>query len=142
MNHDHYPDDYIRGILESVATIALVGASPKPERPSHRVMKFLQGKGYRVIPVNPGLEGKMILGEPVRSSLGDIGEPVDMVDVFRASAYLDSVVNDALAMPERPAVLWSQLEVRDDAAAAKAEEGGLKVVMNRCPAIEIPRLGL
>ncbi|MCO6185762.1 CoA-binding protein [Rhizobium sp. L1K21] len=142
MNHDHYSDDYITDILKTVKTIALVGASPKEERPSHRVMKFLQSKGYRVIPVNPGQAGKMILGEPVQATLGDVHEPVDMVDVFRAPEYLSAVVDDALAMTERPSVIWGQLEIRDDAAAAKAEAAGLKVVMNRCPAIEIPRLGL
>lgn len=142
MNHDNYSDDYIAGILGSVKTIALVGASPKPDRPSNRVMAFLQRKGYRVIPVNPGLVGKEINGEAVIGRLGDIDEPVDMVDVFRAPVYLSGVVDEALAMKSRPLVIWGQLEVRNDNAAAVAENAGLKVVMNRCPAIEIPRLGL
>ncbi len=142
MNHDHYSDEYIGSILKSVKTIALVGASPKTERPSNRVMQFLLSKGYRVIPVNPGLAGREICGQPVVASLSDIDEPVDMVDVFRAADYLEGVIDDALAMDPQPSVIWGQLEVRDDRAAARAEEAGLKVVMDRCPAIEIPRLGL
>ncbi len=142
MNHDLYSDEYIGSILKSVKTIALVGASPKAERPSNRVMQFLLSKGFRVIPVNPGLPGREICSQPVVASLGDIEEPVDMVDVFRAPAYLGRVVDDALAMDPRPSVIWGQLEVRDDQAAARAEEYGMKVVMDRCPAIEMPRLGL
>jgi predicted CoA-binding protein len=140
MNHDRYDDSYIADILHSVKTIALVGASPNAARPSNGVMGYLLGKGYHVIPVNPGLVGKEILGQPVYGKLADIPEPVDMVDVFRAPEYLGAVVDDALAMPEKPQVIWSQLDIRDDAAAEKAEAAGLKVVMNRCPAIEIPRL--
>lgn len=142
MNHDHYADDYIGGILKDARTIALVGASPKPDRPSNGVMAYLLSRGYHVIPVNPGLAGKEILGQPVFGQLSDIPEPVDMVDVFRAPEYLLSVVEEALAMDPQPKVVWSQLGIRDDAAAAKAEAGGIRVVMNRCPAIEIPRLGL
>jgi predicted CoA-binding protein len=140
MNHDRYDDSYIANILHSVKTIALVGASPNAARPSNGVMGYLLRKGYHVIPVNPGLVGKEILGQPVYGTLADIPEPVDMVDVFRAPEYLGAVVDDALAMPEKPQVIWSQLDIRDDAAAEKAEAAGLKVVMNRCPAIEIPRL--
>ncbi|MGA1801360.1 CoA-binding protein [Rhizobium sp. HT1-10] len=140
MNHDRYDDSYIADILHSVKTIALVGASPNAARPSNGVMGYLLGKGYHVIPVNPGLVGKEILGQRVYGKLADIPEPVDMVDVFRAPEYLDAVVDDALALPEKPRVIWSQLDIRDDAAAEKAEAAGLRVVMNRCPAIEIPRL--
>lgn len=140
MDHDRYADAYIREILETVKVIALVGASPDPSRPSNSVMRYLQQRGYRVIPVNPGQAGKAINGATVVASLADINEPVDMVDVFRASDYLPKVVEEALAMRHMPKVIWTQLGVRDDAAAALAEQAGVKVVMNRCPAIEIPRL--
>ena len=140
MNHDHYDDSAIRDILTSVKTIALVGASPKPERPSHGVMGFLLRKGYHVIPVNPGLAGKQIHGQTVHASLADIPEAIDMIDVFRAPEYLGEVVDEALALPTRPKVIWGQLGVRDDAAAAKAEAAGIQVVMDRCPAIEYPRV--
>jgi uncharacterized protein len=140
MNHDHYDDTYVADILKSVKTIALVGASPNTARPSYRVMRFLQSKGYRVIPVNPGQAGKEINGETAYGRLADVPEAVDMVDVFRAKEFLDGVVDETLAMDPKPAVIWGQLEIRDDKAAAKAEAGGLKVVMNRCPAIEYPRL--
>lgn len=140
MNHDHYDDTYVADILKSVKTIALVGASPNTARPSYRVMRFLQSKGYRVIPVNPGQAGKEINGEIAYGRLADIPEAVDMVDVFRAKEFLDGVVDETLAIKPKPAVIWGQLEIRDDKAAAKAEAGGLKVVMNRCPAIEYPRL--
>lgn len=140
--HDSYDDALIRGILETVKTIALVGASPNPDRPSHRVMNFLLSRGYRVIPVNPGQAGKSLLGQTVYRRLADIPEPVDMVDVFRAPNALPDVVAEALALPQKPRVLWSQLGVRNDAAADTAEAGGMTVIMDRCPAIEIPRLGL
>lgn len=140
MNHDAYADDYLSDILKSVKTIALTGASPNPARPSNGVMGYLLSRGYKVIPVNPGQAGKQIHGQTVYARLADIPEPVDMVDVFRASEYLDGVVDEALALEPRPQVVWAQLGVSDDAAAAKAEAGGIKVVMNRCPAIEYPRL--
>jgi predicted CoA-binding protein len=140
MNHDAYADDYLSGILKSVRTIALTGASPNPARPSNGVMGYLLSRGYRVIPVNPGQAGKTIHGQTVYARLADIPEPVDMVDVFRASEHLGGVVEEALALSPRPQVVWAQLGVRDDAAAARAEAGGIKVVMNRCPAIEYPRL--
>ncbi|PKA41105.1 CoA-binding protein [Rhizobium sullae] len=140
MNHDRYPDDYIAGILNSVKTIALTGASPNPARPSNGVMGYLLSRGYNVIPVNPGQAGKQIQGQLVYARLADIPVPVDMVDVFRASEYLQGVVDEALTLIWRPKVIWSQLGVRDDAAAAKAEAASIKVVMDRCPAIEIPRL--
>ena len=140
MNHDSYPDYYIADILRSTRLIALVGASPNPERPSHRVMAFLLRKGYRVIPVNPGQAGKEILGQPVVGRLADILEPIDMVDVFRAADALPSVVEEVLALSPLSKVIWGHLSVRHDAAAATAEAAGVKVVMDRCPAIEYPRL--
>ncbi len=140
MNHDSYPDHYLAEILRDTKSIALVGASPKPERPSHRVMAFLLRKGYRVIPVNPGQGGRTILEQPVVARLGDIAEPIDMVDVFRAPAALPGLVDEILALPRLPKVIWGQLSVRDDSAAARAEAAGIRVVMDRCPAIEYPRL--
>ena len=142
VNHDAYDKNYLADILREARTIAVIGASPNESRPSYGVMRFLLSRGYHVIPVNPGQAGKEILGQPTYASLADIPEPVDMVDVFRASEYLNEVVEDALALDPHPKVIWSQLSVRDDFAARKAEEAGIKVVMDRCPAIEIPRLGL
>jgi predicted CoA-binding protein len=140
MKHDQYDDGYIAEILKNTRTIALLGASPKPDRPSFGVMRFLLSLGYTVYPVNPGQAGKEILGQKTYSTLADIPEPVDMVDVFRAPEFLDGIVDEALALDPPPAVIWAQLGVRDDKAAAKAEAAGLEVVMNRCPAIEYPRL--
>ncbi len=140
MGHDDYPDSYLRDILSSVRTIAIVGASPRPERPSHRVMAYMQGRGYRMIPVNPNAAGQRINGERCYGSLADIPEPIDMVEVFRRSEFAGDAVDAAIAKGAR--IVWMQLGVRDEAAAARAEDCGLKVVMNRCPAIEIPRLGL
>ncbi|WP_377275468.1 CoA-binding protein [Rhizobium sp. R86522] len=141
-DHDHYSADDLRDILGSVRTIALLGASPKPDRPSFGVMRFLLSKGYTVYPVNPGQAGKEILGQTVYATMADIAEPIDMVDVFRAPEYLGEVVTEALALSNRPKVIWGQLSVRDDEAVRPAEEAGIRVVMDRCPAIEIPRLGL
>lgn len=138
MNHDHYPDAYLRDILEGVRAIAIVGASPRSSRPSYGVMRFLQRHGYRAIPVNPFAAGGEILGERVHATLADIPEPVDMVDIFRRSEAAGAVVDEAIAAGAK--AVWMQLDVRDDAAAARAEARGLRVVMNRCPAIEIPRL--
>lgn len=140
MPHDHYADDEIRSVLTSVKTIALVGASPNAARPSHGVMGFLLRKGYRVFPVNPGQAGKEILGQTVYATLADIPEPFDMVDVFRAADQLPALVDEVLALDNKPKVIWGQLSVRHDGAAAKAEEAGIKVIMDRCPAIEYPRL--
>ena len=140
MNHDNYPDTYIRGILNTVKTIAMVGISPKDNRPSYFAFKYLLERGYRMIPVNPGQAGKDILGQKVYAKLSEIPEPVDMVDIFRASPYATAVVEEALTMKPRPQVIWMQLGVRNDQAAAKAEAAGLKVVMNRCPKIEYGRL--
>ncbi|AOG12428.1 MULTISPECIES: CoA-binding protein [unclassified Agrobacterium] len=141
-DHDHYSADDLRDILGSVRTIALLGASPKPDRPSFGVMRFLLSKGYTVYPINPGQAGKEILGQTVYATMSDIAEPIDMVDVFRAPEYLGEVVAETLALPNRPKVIWGQLTVRDDEAVKPAEEAGIRVVMDRCPAIEIPRLGL
>jgi predicted CoA-binding protein len=140
MNHDEYSDTYIRGILNTVKTIAMVGISPKDNRPSYFAFKYLQERGYRMIPVNPGQAGKEILGQKVYAKLADIPEPIDMVDIFRASQFAPAVVEEALALKPRPSVIWMQLGVRSAAAAALAEAAGVKVVMNRCPKIEYGRL--
>jgi uncharacterized protein len=140
MNHDSYSDAYIRGILNTVKTIAMVGISPKDNRPSYFAFKYLLERGYTMIPVNPGQAGGEILGRKVHARLADIPDPVDMVDVFRAPQYAPQVVAEALALKPRPQVIWLQLGVRNDAAAAAAEAAGLKVVMNRCPKIEYGRL--
>ena len=132
-------DAEIRDILTSVKSIALVGWSPKPDRPSHGVAAFLKRRGYRVIPVNPGQAGQEALGETVVAALAEAG-PVDMVDIFRRSEEAGAVVDQAIAVGAK--VVWMQLGVVDEAAAERARMAGLKVVMNRCPAIEIPRLGL
>ena len=135
-------DATIRDVLTRVKTIALVGWSPNPARASHSVAAFLKRQGYRVIPVNPGQAGTQVLVEVVRASLSDIEEPIDMVDIFRRSEEAGTVVDDALAALPGLSVIWMQLGVQDAAAAARAEAKGVTVIMNRCPAIEIPRLGL
>ncbi len=138
MSHDAYPDAYIRDILRNVRTIAMVGASSNWNRPSYFAMKYLQQKGYRVIPVNPREAGKEILGEKAYATLSDIPDKVDMVDCFRASEAIPPIADEAIKIGAK--VLWMQLGVRNDEAAAKAEKAGLKVVMNRCPKIEYGRL--
>jgi len=140
MNHDTYPDDYIRQILNGVKSIAMVGASPVDVRPSYFAFKYLVQRGYDMIPVNPGHVGKSLLGRPFAASLGDIGRPIDMVDIFRSSVHIMPVVDEALKLSPLPKVIWMQLGARDDAAAAKAEAVGIRVVMNRCPKIEYGRL--
>ena len=140
MNHDRYPDSYIRGILNRVKTIAMVGISPKDNRPSYFAFKYLLQRGYRMIPVNPGHAGKRILGQKVYAKLADIPEPVDMVDIFRASKDVLPIAREALALDPKPQVIWMQLSIRNDEAAALAEAAGVKVVMNRCPKIEYGRL--
>lgn len=135
-------DDDIRRILGAVRTIAVVGWSPKPDRPSHRVAAFLKAKGFRVIPVNPGQAGQEALGEVVRASLGEIGGGVDMVDIFRRSEEAGAVVDEALAALPGLRAVWMQLGVVHEAAAARARARGVEVVMDRCPAIEMPRLGM
>jgi O-acetylhomoserine (thiol)-lyase len=134
-----YSDAQLRAILQRVKTIAMVGASSNWNRPSYFVMKYLQGKGYRVIPVNPGIAGQTVLGEKVYAKLRDIPEPVDMVDVFRAAREAPAIVEDAIAIGAK--VVWMQLGIRNDKAAAVAEKAGIEVVMNRCPKIEFGRLG-
>ncbi len=138
MDHEQYDDEYIRAILRETRTIAMVGASSNWNRPSYFAMKYLQRKGFRVIPVNPRESGKAILGEPVYGTLADIPEKIDMVDVFRNSEAAGPVADEAITISAK--VLWMQLGVRNDAAAARAEAAGLKVVMNRCPKIEFGRL--
>jgi len=140
VDHERYSDDYLHRILTDVRIVAVIGASPRHERPSHRVMAWLQRRGYRTIPVNPFAAGTKINGEMCHARLADVPEPVDMVDVFRRSTVAGEVVDAAIA--SRVKVIWMQLGVRDDLAAARAEAQGIRVVMNRCPAIEIPRLGL
>ncbi len=142
MDHNHYSDSYIRRILSSVKTIALVGASPNPTRPSHTVMQFLLAKGYHVIPVNPGQKGKQLLGQDVHARLADIAEPIDMVDVFRNSFAIPDLAEEVLALAQRPRIFWTQLGVRHDEAAGKLEAAGITVVMDRCPAIEYALLGM
>jgi len=140
MNHDSYDDSYIRGILNTVKTIAMVGVSANTSRPSYFAFKYLLERGYRMIPVNPGLAGQELLGRKAYARLADIPEPVDMVDIFRASQYAVGIVEEALALTPRPQVIWMQLGIRNDEAARLAEANGLKVVMNRCPKIEYGRL--
>ena len=140
MSHDSYSDSYIRGILNTVKTVAMVGISPKENRPSYFVFKYLKARGYRMIPINPGQAGKEILGEKVYARLGDIPQPVDMVDIFRGSDHVMPIVRGAIALTLKPKVIWMQLTVRNDEAAKLAEDAGLKVVMNRCPKIEYGRL--
>jgi uncharacterized protein len=140
MDHDSYSDSYIRGILNTVKTIAMVGISPKDVRPSYFAFKYLLERGYRMIPVNPGQVGGDILGQPVYAKLADIPEPIDMVDVFRAPQFAAAIVEEALALEPRPQVIWMQLGIRNEEAARLAEANGLKVVMDRCPKIEYGRL--
>ncbi|WP_294352994.1 CoA-binding protein [uncultured Sphingomonas sp.] len=133
-------DAEIKALLEETRTIAVVGASDRPDRPSFRVMKTLQDHGYRTIPVNPQITGEHVHGEFVFRELGQLGDPIDMVDVFRRSDAVGEVVDKAIAIGAKS--IWMQLGVIDEAAAARAEAAGLKVVMDRCPAIDIPRLGV
>ena len=140
MTHDNYDDNYIRGILNTVKTIAMVGASEKDNRPSYFAFKYLHERGYNMIPVNPGQAGHEMLGRKVYARLADIPEPVDMVDIFRAAQYAVPIVQEVLALNPRPRVIWMQLGVRNDEAARLAEDAGLKVVMNRCPKIEYGRI--
>ena len=140
MDHDHYDDGYIRGILNTVKTIAMVGVSANTSRPSYFAFKYLLERGYRMIPVNPALAGQDLLGRRAYAKLSDVPEPIDMVDIFRNSRYALAIVEEALALKPRPQVIWMQLGVKNDEAAELAEANGLKVVMNRCPKIEYGRL--
>ena len=140
MDHRSYPDAYLRDILTNARTIAVVGASPRPYRPSHGVMRFLQRQGYRAIPVNPFAVGDTILGEACYAALADIPDTIDLVDIFRRSEHVGEAVDAAIAIGV--GAIWMQLGVVDIAAARRAEAHGIRVVMDRCPAIEIPRLGM
>ncbi len=140
--HDHYDDAYVADILSDVRKIAMVGASDNTVRPSYFAMKYLLAKGYAVIPVNPGLAGSSILGQPVAASLQDLDGPVDMVDIFRNSDAALAITRAAIALREKFGlkVIWMQLGVVNETAAREAEAAGLRVVMNRCPKIEYARL--
>jgi predicted CoA-binding protein len=142
MSRDDYSDTFLRDILLTVKTIAMVGASEKETRPSHVVFAYLLARGYHVIGVNPGLAGKSVHDAAFFKSLADVPGPIDMVDIFRNSAAAGGVVDEALALDPKPWVIWMQLDVRDDAAAARARALGVKVVMNRCPKIEYERLAI
>ncbi|MDQ8756170.1 CoA-binding protein [Sphingosinicella sp. LHD-64] len=133
-------DEDIYALLANTRTIAMIGASDGPDRPSHRVMAFLQGQGYRVLPVNPQITGEHVHGEYVWRELSQIGEPIDLVDIFRRPGAAGEAVDEAIAAGAK--AVWMQLGVINEEAAARAEAAGLKVVMDRCPAIEIPRLGV
>ncbi|HEY9058158.1 MAG TPA: CoA-binding protein [Aurantimonas sp.] len=135
-----YPDATIRDVLDGVKTIALVGASAKAVRPSYFVLKYLLAKGYRVIPVNPGLAGQDLLGQRCYADLSSIPEPIDMVDIFRGADAVPGIVDEALSLNPLPKVIWMQLGIRHEEAAAKAEAAGLTVIMDRCPKIEYARL--
>ena len=135
-------DDLIREVLTRARRIAVVGFSANPGRPSHGIARYLLSRGYEVIPVNPGLAGQSFLGRAVAGSLAEIREGVDMVDVFRRSEEVAGIVEQALAMTPRPFAIWTQVGVRDDGAAERARAAGLVVVQDRCPLIEMPRLGI
>ena len=140
MNHDAYADAYLREVLGSVKTVAMVGASPSPTRASYFVLKYLQAKGFRVIPINPRAAGQEILGETVYPDLTAVPVAIDMVDIFRSSDAAAEIVDEALTLAPLPKVVWMQFHIRNDAAAARAEAAGMKVVMNRCPKVEWARL--
>lgn len=140
MDHENYGDEMIRETLKGVKRIAMVGASANPARPSYLVLKYLAGRGFDMVAINPGLAGGEILGVPVYARLADVPGVIDMVDVFRNSEAAGGIVDEALALPVLPKVIWMQLTVRNDAAAARAEAMGLRVIMNRCPKIEYGRL--
>lgn len=140
MSHDAYPDETIRALLQGVRTVALVGASDNPARPSWIVMKYLLDRGYDVTPVNPALAGRSVQGRLAYARLADIPHPVDMVEIFRNSEAAGPITDEALALDPLPKLIWMQLTVRNDAAAERAEARGVKVVMNRCPKIEYGRL--
>ena len=138
MNHDEYDDKYIIEVLRDAKLVAMVGASANWNRPSYFAMKYMQQKGFRVIPVNPGAAGQEILGETAVASLDEIDEPIDMVDIFRNSEAAGQITDDAIKAGAK--IVWMQLGVRNDEAAKRAEDAGLRVVMDRCPKIEYARL--
>ena len=133
-------DEDIFDLLAGTRTIAMIGASDRPDRPSYGVMAYLQSRGYRVFPVNPQITGEHVHGEYIWRELAQIGEPIDLVDIFRRSEAAGDAVDEAIAAGAK--AVWLQIGVINEAAAARAEAAGLKVVMNRCPKIEIPRLGV
>jgi uncharacterized protein len=135
-----YPDSYLRDILGRVKSIAMLGASDDPGRPSYEVLGFLIERGYHISAVNPKLAGQRLLGVPVYGALAEVPGAIDMVDVFRNNAAIPGVVDEVLALPQRPKVIWMQLGVRSDEAARRAEAAGIEVIMDRCPKIEILRL--
>jgi len=138
VDHDHYPDSYMRQVLRDVKSIAMVGASANWNRPSYFAMKYLLDSGYRVYPVNPGAVGQEILGQKTYASLEELPETVDMVDIFRNSEAAGPLTDEAIKHGAK--VVWMQLTIRNDEAAKRAEDAGLRVVMNRCPKIEHSRL--
>lgn len=140
MNHDSYDNSYISDLLNKVKSVAIVGASANDVRPSFFVAKYLIDKGYSVFPVNPGHAGKPILGRMTYAKLADIPEPIDMVDIFRASNAVPGITDEVLALDPLPKIVWMQLGVRDDVSAKRLEATGIEVVMNRCPKIEYARL--
>ena len=142
MNHDDYADAYIRSVLDGVRTIAVVGASPDWTRPSSYVMKYLASKGFVLCAINPkaAANGQLINGDAAYASLADAPGPIDMVDIFRNSEAAGGIVDEALALDPLPKAIWMQFHVRNDAAAARAEDRGVKVVMNRCTKVEYSRL--
>jgi predicted CoA-binding protein len=140
VNHDAYSDQYVRSILTSSKTVAMVGASDNVARPSYFVLKYLINKRYRVFPINPGIAGTELLGRMVYASLSEVPEPIDILDVFRKSEAIPGIIDEALKLNPKPKVIWMQLGLRDDASAARAEAAGIKVVMNRCMKIEYGRL--
>ena len=140
MSRETYADADIRRILTGVKSIALVGASANPARPSYIVMKYLIGRGYSLLPINPGLAGQTLLGTTVYASLAEAPGPIDMVEIFRSPEYAGGLVDEALKLDPLPSVIWMQLGVEDVAAAERARARGVEVVMNRCPKIEWGRL--
>jgi len=140
LNHERYDDAFIRGILDTVKTVAVVGASQGDDKPSMFVVKYLSDRGYRVFPINPGRAGQFVAGVKAYAKLADVSEPIDMVDVFRRSDAVPEVLDEVLALSPRPRVFWMQLGVKNEEAALRAEAAGMTVVMNRCPKIEYGRL--
>ncbi len=140
MSHDNYDDAFIRGILDKVKTVAVVGASQGDDKPSMFVVKYLSDRGYRVFPINPGRAGQLVAGVKAYARLAEVREPIDMVDVFRRANAVPGVLDEVLALSPLPKIFWMQLGVRNDEAAARAEAAGMTVVMNRCPKIEYGRL--
>jgi predicted CoA-binding protein len=140
LSHDSYDDERIRGILDSVKTVAVVGASHGDDKPSMFVVKYLSDRGYQVFPINPGRAGKQVANVHAYARLKDVPKPIDMIDVFRRSDRVGEILDEALELSPRPKVFWMQLGVRNDEVAARAEAAGMTVIMDRCPKIEYGRL--